>query len=385
MNKLIIGIPTRQRSNHLLKLLSKLPPNIPCVVSIDGIDKSYDTVKSKFPTITYLHTPFNSGIGYARKTIADFAVSKGYEYTFFMDDNNKIDLTYLSEALKLLDQNKDIKWLGVFNNLYKIFHAPYSTAPGDLYQFKYANNTYIIRNEIFKLVNYDINQSVIEDNDLNLKLKIIYYPKNPIYIYKKLIHSKKRHEEGGSKYRKTQEQRKQMIKYFNDKYGVEVVSYNEAKNDIRIGWERFNKVLNKLTEEEMKIVKKRVLTQRKPFIPTKTEVQETPKTKKEPDQVLNNLYNKFYKGKPSKGKKEIKKLEQAVKEKTEIQNSNKKETVSKSYARLFEENFNKKLTDTQLAEEMRKLHPNKKHYSEKDIESVRNMWNRNRTEKLQKF
>lgn len=56
--------------------------------------------------------------------------------------------------------------------------------------------------------------------------------------------------------------------------------------------------------------------------------------------------------------------------------ASKGESVTQSFERLFAENKKKKLNDTKLAAEMRKLHPNKKKYTEDDIRSVRSMYNR---------
>ena len=90
-------------------------------------------------------------------------------------------------------------------------------------------------------------------------------------------------------------------------------------------------------------------------------------------EMTKNIISAKIKTQPESSKKEITKNG-----KKEIVQVSKKETVTQSYIRLFDNNHTKKWTDDQLAAEMRKLYPDKKKYAVKDIQLVRNMYNRGR-------
>lgn len=87
---------------------------------------------------------------------------------------------------------------------------------------------------------------------------------------------------------------------------------------------------------------------------------------------INNEGGEVQMGKVTKVAKSQKKKETKAKARAAKASA---ETVTQTYERLFKENFKKKFKDARLAELVCKAHPNKKTYMDKDIRSVRSLFN----------
>lgn len=250
----VIAIPSKGRAEKLERFFKKnYREDIKFVIAIDCEEKEeYESRISL--TWTDIISLNKSGVGYARQKLAEYAIKEGYKFIVFVDDNSKFSIDKVQELVNVINSDNRIWWLGGYSKIYDLFFDAKKYSDAETFKVKFANSGYVIRTEILQKENFDGNCFGVEDCDLNLRLKKLAYPNNPIFCYKGFKYEHKRKEQGGCTDNYKKEKLIQLCKYLNEKHGAEIFLYNEKRNDIKVFWNRYMKLLinkNQLNDGKM--------------------------------------------------------------------------------------------------------------------------------------
>ena len=213
--------------------------------------------QKKYLSINFLLIDDDKGLGYVRSQLAQYSILNRFKYTLYADDNSYFNSDSLSQCIKILDTQLYIHWLGAYNSYYKLMHIMHKSSnyEKDIYPAKVANCVYILRNSTLKKINWDTTLTYQEDNDLNLRFKKYFYPKHPIWVYKRFTFSKKRFMKGGATFLKHPKNLEKIVRYLNDKWGIQVIKFQPYSQDTSIRWKKFDTYLNSYFKRKERTLK----------------------------------------------------------------------------------------------------------------------------------
>lgn len=254
--RFVITIPSRARPEGLMRFFERhYDPKFHWAVGLDKCDRElYKPVwQTYFENVRYVYGENDRGIPYTRNNLAKSAYDIGADFVFMCDDNVRFKKEELLDFVKAMVYRKNIIWLGAMQSHYNRFYADkMKDRKSDFIQTNLAGSAYLFRLSFWEKERYDETLHHIEDAEMWLRIRKIFYPKVPIYFYVPFEVSKPRHQEGGNtKWRGRREIIKADVEHVNKKYGLDVIMFCEDKKlTVKTYWKKFQKHLASLHEEK---------------------------------------------------------------------------------------------------------------------------------------
>ena len=241
--KFCIAVPTKSRVEVLKKFLRRVGnPKYTYVITVEKSEWDlYKDVRESHIYVNWLRIADNSGVGYARRVLAEWSIRHGFDYTFFSDDNAYWSINKLHKFITVIHYNPHIHWLSGYNAFYKLMHK--KDCIRSLYTTDVANVVYVLRNTTLSKRNFNPAITYNEDNYLNLAWRKLLYPLNVVYVYKGFTFTKKRHEQGGCTSYKTHKNILRNVQLLQQCHGKDIVKLRikDGHPEIRICWYKLPK------------------------------------------------------------------------------------------------------------------------------------------------
>lgn len=163
-----VYIPSHNRSDKakaLVKRLKIIFPKMPIHIIIDeNQENDYAEVQTSIMTLSEI----GKGIGYARKSCIDHAVSKGYKYILMLDDDSVVP-DNIGKLMDNLIDHPEIGWSAGYLSFYGIMGIKPKT--GLYYSYNMGSSIMAINIQyIISAGNFDERLYSKEDDDAKLKL-----------------------------------------------------------------------------------------------------------------------------------------------------------------------------------------------------------------------
>lgn len=247
--KFVVTIPSRARPDGLLKFFGRhYDPKFHWAVGLDSCDMDlYKPVRQAYYTnVRYVYGENDRGIPHTRNNLAEYAYDVGADFVFMCDDNVKFKTEQLEDFVRAMISKPDIIWLGAMQGHYRRFYAAeVKNRKDDFIQVPLAGSAYLFRLSFWEEERYDEVLHHIEDAEMWLRIRKIFYPDIPIYNYVPFEVSKPRYQEGGNtKWRGREEILMADVAHVNKKYGLDVIRFcKDKKLTVRTGWKKFQDYL----------------------------------------------------------------------------------------------------------------------------------------------